>query len=116
MEILPILVLLIICSSVFGIFYLFITTRNKERILMIEKGFDPQQFLKRPKNGPGVFTYWTLKLGMLAIGISLGVLVAFVVSSPHDEVMVVSIFLFAGLSLVANFFTERKIWKSEGNN
>ena len=113
MDIFPILVLLIIFSTVFGIFYLFITTRNRERILMIEKNYDPQQFLRRPRKGPSAFTYWTLKLGMLATGISLGIMVGTQFVNYEEGPLASSIFFFAGAFLIGNFFLERMIWKKD---
>lgn len=108
-----ILIVLIIFGSVFGIFYLFITTRNKERMLMIEKGFDPALFHKKVQRGPGPFTYWTLKIGMLAVGVAFGIIVGNSINPIREEIIASSVFFFAGLFLIINFFLERMIWKKD---
>ncbi len=103
-----ILIPLIVFSSIFGIFYVWISTRNKERMALIEKGADASLFATKKKN----FTNLTLKFGMLAIGIGTGILVGSLLSSYTalgKEVAFPSmIFLFGGLFLVGNALIEKK--------
>lgn len=44
-----ILIPLIVFSTIFGVLYTFLTTRNKERLAMIEKGADPSVFYTQRK-------------------------------------------------------------------
>jgi hypothetical protein len=85
--------------AAFGALYVFFTTRNKERMAMIEKGADPALFKSRPGNRTT-----TLKFGMFLIGIALGILmgnVLEVTTRIEEQVAYFSmIFLFGGLSLV----------------
>ncbi len=101
------LTVLIVFSSIFGIFYVWISTRNKERMAMIDKGADASLFATKKRS----FTNITLKIGMLAVGIGIGILVGSLLSnytSLNEEVAFPSmIFLFGGLFLVGNAFIEK---------
>jgi len=103
-----ILIPLIVFSSIFGIFYVWISTRNKERMALIEKGADASLFATKRRN----FTNLTLKFGMLAVGIGTGILIGSLLSTYtalDEEVAFPSmIFLFGGLFLVGNAFIEKK--------
>jgi len=103
-----ILIPLIVFSSIFGIFYVWISTRNKERMALIEKGADASLFATKKK----YFTNITLKLGMLAVGIGTGILIGSLLSTYtalDEEVAFPSmIFLFGGAFLMANAFLEKK--------
>ncbi|MGI9530329.1 DUF6249 domain-containing protein [Lutimonas sp.] len=103
-----ILIPLIVFSSIFGIFYVFLNTRNKERLSLIEKGADASLFATKKTHRSNL----TLKFGMLAIGIGTGILIASILESYtvlDEEVAYPSmIFLFGGLFLVANAMIEKK--------
>lgn len=104
-----ILIPLIIFSAIFGITYVYLTTRNKERLALIEKGADASMFNTGKKRGMGSII---LNLALLAIGIGLGVLVGAGLgqSGMDDDVAFpASIFIFGGLGLVASFFINRKL-------
>lgn len=102
-----ILIPFIVFASLFGIFYVYIGTRNKERMALIEKGADASLFATKKKN----FRNITLKIGMLAVGIGIGILIGSILSSYtvlNGEVAFPSmIFLFGGLFLVANAMIEK---------
>ncbi|NOQ92116.1 MAG: hypothetical protein GQ552_05290 [Flavobacteriaceae bacterium] len=108
-----ILIPLIVFSSIFGIFFVWVSTRNKERMALIEKGADASLFATKRKN----FTNLTLKIGMLAVGIGTGILIGSLLSSYttlDEEVAFPSmIFLFGGLFLVGNAFIENKNKKED---
>jgi len=102
-----VLIPLIVFASIFGVFYVFLTTRNKERMAMIEKGADASMFLtKKQPNG------YALKFGMLAVGIAIGLLIGSVIAEttklPEEVSYFSMIFLFGGASLIANHFIEQK--------
>lgn len=103
-----ILIPLIVFSSIFGIAYVFLNTRNKERLSLIEKGADASLFATKKNHRSNL----TLKFGMLAVGIGIGILIASILESYtilDDEVAYPSmIFLFGGLFLVANAMIEKK--------
>ena len=105
----------VIFLTIFGIVYYYLTTRNKERLALIEAGADAKLF----KTAGGNTWYFVIVLGLLAIGISLGA--AFGLMMEHlfnlgnndEQGYVIGIFLFAGLSLLASFFLIRKIKKED---
>lgn len=104
-TIVPIVMFLVI----FGIIYLYYSSRNKERLALIEKGAEASIFYgpKSEKTGK-----WVLKVGVLSIGIALGVLAGAALESAgmdDDVAYPASIFLFGGIALVAAYFLARKV-------
>ena len=102
-----VLIPIVFFGAIFGIFYLYITARNKERLSMIEKGADASMFATKRK-----YYAMTLKIGMLLIGISLGILIGSLIdeytSLPEEVGYFSMIFLFGGLALVINALMEKK--------
>ncbi len=94
-------------AMLFGIVYMSVTARNRERMAMIEKGADPSLFeAKKKPTGGGI-----MKLGMFLLGIGLGVLVAnFLVGigMDHNSAYPSMIFIFGGLALIASHIYQRK--------
>jgi len=97
----------IVFACIFGVFYVFLTTRNKERLSMIEKGADASMFLTKKQNKG-----YTLKFGMLAVGVAIGLLVGSIIaettSLPEEVAYFSMIFLFGGAFLIGNHFLEEK--------
>jgi len=100
---------------IFGIMYVFFTTRNKERLSMIEKGFDPAMFhtKKGPSNSNGNMS---MRIGIFLIGIALGILTGNILTETttlQEEVAYLSMmFLFGGSSLVIYYVAiEKKLPK-----
>ena len=111
-----VIIVAIIFGALFGVFYLYFSTRNKERLSLIEKGADASLFYsaKKKKTHP----WLTLKFGMLfvgvAVGTAIGVLLTNSFSIKAEELFALSmIFLFGGLSLIWNFMIERKLCKKD---
>jgi len=101
-------------ATVFGIMYVHYTTRNKERLALIEKGADASLF-NTGKEGHKFSIAWgkfTLKIGMLAMGIALGILVGAILTNAgvldEDANYSSMIFFFGGLSLVLFYVIDRK--------
>lgn len=94
-------------GAIFGIFYVYLSTRNRERMSMIEKGVDPSIFTTKRN-----YANMTLKIGMLAVGVALGILVGSLIdeyTTLEDEVGYFSmIFLFGGLALIINSVIEHR--------
>jgi hypothetical protein len=95
---------IVLFATIFGVAYLFFTTRNRERMALIEKGADANKFKAK-------WNMLALKVGMLAIGISCGILIGNLLAmiGMDEEVAFPSmIFLGGGSGLVAFFFLSRK--------
>ena len=111
-----IFIVAIIFGATFGVFYLYFSTRNKERLALIEKGADASLFYsaKKKKTHP----WLTLKFGMLFVGIAVGTAIGILFTNsfsiyPEELFLFSMIFLFGGLSLVWNFMIERKLSKKD---
>lgn len=92
-------------AMVFGVYYLFLTTRNRERMALIEKGADASLFnTGKEKIQLLNWNKLPLKIGMFLIGLGLGVIAGAILESldvmPSGPDYVSMIFIFGGLSLV----------------
>ena len=101
---------------IFGIFYLFFSTRNKERLALIEKGADASIFVKGgPVSGAFFWKAFLLNLSVLLISIGLAVFLAsFLVHTLGllEEVAYPgTIFLVAGIGLFVGFNMTKKLSK-----
>jgi hypothetical protein len=94
---------------VFGIIYLYFSTRNKERLALIEKGADASIF-NLGKRGSS-WKVLVLNLSFLLMGIGLGAFIASIIdeySSLGDGAMAAVIFFMAGVGLYAGFLQTKK--------
>lgn len=102
------------------IWYVYLTTRNKERMAMIEKGADASLFRTRPSQTLNGINYFTLKTGLFFIGIGLGVIIGNIIdvyTSLEEATAYISmIFLFGGLGLVAGYWLQEKKSKNSLNS
>jgi len=99
-------IMAIIFGSIFGVFYLFISSRNKERLALIEKGADASIFNIGKRAGSS-WKVIIINLAFLLMGIGLGVFIATLLDSytnlESDAVYPALIFLMAGLGLYAGY-------------
>ena len=110
----PAIVFIAFFASVFGIMYVFYSTRHKERLALIEKGADASLF-NTGKEGQKLIFNWgkfTLKVGMLSMGIAVGIITAALMVQANvldeDALYPSMIFFFGGLSLVLFYIIDRK--------
>ena len=113
-----VIILPIIFGVIFAIAYLFFSTRNKERLALIEKGADASIFMKGRREGAAPF--WKiiiLNLSLLLMGIGVAIFVASVLHynlGVEDEVAYPgTIFLLAGVGLMVGFNMTKKLEKKE---
>lgn len=106
-----VLVPLIVFGTLFAILYVFLSTRNKERMALIEKGADAKLF----KTGPSSNNYTgivIINIASLSIGIGVGVLLANLLEMggmDDDVAYPAMIFICGGIGLLAGFFGSRKL-------
>lgn len=109
-----VIVIPIIFGVIFAIAYLYFSTRNKERLALIEKGADASIFVrgKRDKAAP-VWKIIILNLALLLMGIGAAIFVASILhySLGVDEEVAYpgSIFLMAGVGLFVGFTMTKKL-------
>lgn len=98
--------------AIFGIVYLYLSTRNKERLALIEKGADASIFMQG-KSGSIFGRVFILNLALLLMGIGLGVFVALLLETyttmDSDGIYPACIFFMAGLGLFIGFTQTKKI-------
>ena len=82
-----ILLIILILLTVFGIFYLYISSKNKERLALIEKGMNPNLANS---------DFW-LQVGIIGGGSALGLITAGLLSSTYGPLIAI---FFAGAGLV----------------
>ena len=94
-------------GAIFGIFYLYFSTRNKERLALIEKGADASIFMKGKGHTAPIWKVLILNLALLLMGIGLGVFIASLLDSyttlMRDAVYPAVIFFMAGVGLFIGF-------------
>lgn len=103
---------------VFAITYLYFSTRNKERMALIEKGADASIFVKgKQERTSTVGKVLVLNLALLLMGIGAGIMIGGILASSlnveWDIAMPGSIFLMAGTGLLIGFFITKKMDKED---
>ena len=102
-------------GAVFGIVYLYLSTRNKERLALIEKGADASIFMGNKSNRSPMWKVLLLNLALLLMAIGLGIFIAsFLVYSlgvVDDVAYPGTIFLMAGLGLFVGFTMTKNLDK-----
>ena len=97
---------------IFGIFYLYISARNKERLALIEKGADASIFYGKDRKVTPIWKVIVINLALLLIGIGAGVLLseALVQAGMEEDVARPgTIFMMAGIGLFLGFVFTKKL-------
>ena len=102
-------------AAVFGIFYLYFSTRNKERLALIEKGADASIFVSGKKYAAPVWKVLVLNLALLLMGVGIGIFIAALLHynlGVKEEVAYPgTIFLLAGVGLYFGFTMTKNLDK-----
>lgn len=104
-------------GSIFGIYYLYITSRNKERLALIEKGADASIFFSTKKQVTPIWKVLILNLAVLLMGIGFGIFMAGILHHTlgvEEEIAFPgTIFFCAGSGLLVGFYLTRKLITKE---
>lgn len=107
----------IIFGTIFGLFYLYFSTRNKERLALIEKGADATIFVKGRRHAAPIWKVLILNVALLLMGIGIGIFIASLLHynlGVEEEVAFPgTIFLMAGIGLFAGFTLTKNLDKDE---
>lgn len=102
-----------ILGVIFGIYYLYISSRNKERLALIEKGADASIFFNSKKSLTPTWKVLVLNLAVLMMGIGLGIFIGNMMHTtfglPEEVAFPGTIFLVGGISLFTGFFLTKKL-------
>ncbi len=102
---------------IFGIFYLHYSTRNKERLSLIDKGADASIFFSakaaQKRSSVPIWKILVLNLAVLLMGIGAGIFIGAIIDtySRLNEGVAFSgsIFLMAGIGLFVGFTLSKKL-------
>lgn len=90
-----IFLIILVLITIFGIFYLFFTTRNKERMALIEKGMNPNLVNS---------DFWLI-VALIAVGMPLGLLFSDWTASVGGPLWG---FLFAGINIIVYYYIKSR--------
>lgn len=115
-----ILVPFIFFATTFGLFYVYISARNRERMAMIERG---NELNLRPFTKEKPATIF-LRFGFMLFGLGIGLMVGmflsnYIIFGNHNGPFLVvfsSTLLFGGLFMIVGYFIESKYIKKNDNN
>ncbi|MEZ4875119.1 MAG: DUF6249 domain-containing protein [Flavobacteriaceae bacterium] len=111
-----IVIIPIVFGVIFGIFYLFISARNKERLALIEKGADASIFYSKDKSIVPAWKVIVINLALLLMGIGVGIFLGGfftdIVGMDDDIAMPGTILFMAGLGLLTGFYMTKKLTES----
>ena len=103
-----ILIPLVVFATIFGVVYVIISARNRERMAMIEKGVNPKDFMiERRPNSYGVVK-WALLLAGIGFGLFIGSLLEAYTSIQEEPAYFASALFFGGAGLFIAFLIAKK--------
>ncbi len=97
----------IIFGSIFGVFYLYFSTRNRERLALIEKGADASIFMKGRQHTAPIWKVLILNFALVLMGIGIGIFIATILdyntNLESDSIYPATIFTMAGIGLFLGY-------------
>ncbi len=96
---------------IFAILYVYYTTRSRERLALIEKGVDASIFKIDPERKRLDLVKW----GVFMVGLGVGVVGGFALSSIMNEVVAffTAILVCGGVGLIVAYFVVSKLAQNE---
>lgn len=105
----------VIFGTIFGVFYLYFSTRNRERLALIENGADASIFVRGRTHAAPIWKVFILNLALLLMGVGIGVFIASILEHYTDlmpgPLYVGTIFLMAGIGLFIGFHMTKNLDK-----
>ena len=110
------LLIIIFMMIIFAGWIIYLRTRNKERMALIERDKDVSDFYTRKRNN---FSFPWLKIGVIATGFSIGWIIALVVSEvglrkydgsyyiQPEPVILGILFFFTSVSILVAYFVDK---------
>lgn len=101
-----VIIIPILFGVIFGVIYLFFSTRNKERMALIEKGIGAEIFNKGNRQTAPIWKVFILNVALLLMGIGIGIFIATILDHYTllgDSIYPATIFTTAGIGLFAGF-------------
>ncbi|MBR9914527.1 MAG: hypothetical protein GYB32_06820 [Algicola sp.] len=101
--------------AIFGMVYLYLSTRNKERLALIEKGADASIFMRGKSHTAPIWKVLILNLALLLMSIGVGIFIASILDYSlgvdEDVAYPGTIFLMAGIGLFVGFTMTKNLDK-----
>lgn len=107
-----VIIVALVFGTIFGISYLYYSTRNKERLALIDKGADASIFNQGRRSGVPMWKIMILNIALLLVGIGLAVFIAALLTEAgldEDVAYPGTIFVMAGLGLFAGYTLTKKL-------
>lgn len=105
----------VIFGAIFGVFYLYFSTRNKERLALIEKGAEASIFVKGRTHAAPIWKILILNLALILMGVGIGIFIASILhynmNVDADVAYPGTIFLMAGIGLLVGFSMTKNLDK-----
>jgi hypothetical protein len=102
---------------IFGIFYLFVSSRHKERMALIEKGVDASIFYSQKPKNRDLFSMIIMNFALLLMSIGLAIFLAAIMHDFFDVRESIAfpgaIFTISGLGLFIGYKLTIKITNKE---
>jgi hypothetical protein len=106
-----------IFGVIFGMYYLYISSRNKERLALIEKDAEASIFFSKKKSLTPTWKVLVLNIAILMMGIGLGIFIGHIFHTylqvPEEVAFPGTIFLVGGTALFTGFFVTKKLVSQE---
>jgi len=106
---------IIFFAVIFGIVYLLVSARNRERLALIEKGVDASIFYSKHRSITPMWKIIVVNFALLLMGIGLGIFIAailhFSMGVDQEVAYPGTIFLMAGAGLMTGVYLTKKMNK-----
>ena len=108
-----ILIPFVVFAAIFGIVFVVVSSRNRERMAMIEKGVSPKDFMAEKKTNVYGILKWALLLVGVGFGLFLGSLLETYTEIQEEPAYFACALFCGGAGLATAFFIQKKAEKSE---